>query len=359
MSKTRVGRAALREDVMDRRQILTAIGAGTALAGLNLPARAQAAPEKAKLVLGVGGKSLLYYLPLTIAERQNYFKDYGLDVEINDFAGGARSLQALVGGSVDLVTGAYEHTLRMQAKGQDIRSAIELLRFPTIVIAVRKDLAGKVKSAADFKGLKIGVTSPGSSTHITAMFAMAKAGLKAADASFIGLGNGASAVAAMKKGEVDVVSHLDPVISKLEADGDIVALFDTRTAEGTRALFGATNPAACLYLRQDFVEKNPNTVQAAVNALYKALRWIDKASPAEIADAVPEAYHLGDKALYMRAVGASRDAYSKTGVMDPNGMAAVFQMLKALDTEMASVDPAVVAKSFDGRFAARAAQIVG
>jgi NitT/TauT family transport system substrate-binding protein len=35
-----------------------------------------------------------------------------------------------------------------------------------------------------------------------------------------------------------------------------------------------------------------------VNGLYKALRWIDKASPAEVADAVPEQYHLGDKALY-------------------------------------------------------------
>jgi NitT/TauT family transport system substrate-binding protein len=67
-----------------------------------------------------------------------------------------------------------------------------------------------VKSAADFKGLKIGVTAPGSSTYITVVHAMAKAGLKATDASFIGVGGGASAVAAMKRGEIDVISHLDP-----------------------------------------------------------------------------------------------------------------------------------------------------
>ncbi len=71
-----------------------------AVATLAFAPRALAqAPEKAKLTLGVGGKNLLYYLPLTIAERRGYFKEYGLDVTINDFAGGARSLQALVGGS--------------------------------------------------------------------------------------------------------------------------------------------------------------------------------------------------------------------------------------------------------------------
>lgn len=343
---------------MDRRQVLSLMGAGAGLA-LPLPAFAQGTVEKPKVVLGVGGKALLYYLPLTIAERQGYFKEFGLDMEINDFAGGARSLQALVGGSVDMVAGAYEHTLRMQARGQDIRATIEMLRFPTIVIGVRKAIADRVKSAADFKGLKVGVTAPGSSTWITVVHAMSKHGLTAADASFIGVGGGASAVAAMKRGEIDLISHLDPVIAKLEADGDIVTLIDTRTEAGTRALFGATNPAACLYLRQDFIEKNPNTTQAAVNGLYKALRWIDRATPEQIADAVPEQYHLGDKALYIRAVQASKEAYSKTGVMAQDGMNAVFGMLKALDRDMQTVPADVVGKSFEPRFAQRAASIVG
>ena len=54
-----------------------------------------------------------------------------------------------------------------------------------------------------------------------------------------------------------------------------------------------------LYLKKDFIDKNPNTTQALVNALYKALKWIEKASPEEIAAAVPEEYLLGDKALYI------------------------------------------------------------
>src|SRR5215218_11041191 len=139
---------------MDRRTFLTAAGStGLALALPGIAGAQQAvAPEKPKVLLGVGGKPLLYYLPLTIAERRGFFKEQGLDVEINDFGGGAKSLQALVGGSVDVVTGAYEHTIRMQAKGQVVRAVVELGRFPAVVIAARKDRAGEIKSAADLKG---------------------------------------------------------------------------------------------------------------------------------------------------------------------------------------------------------------
>ncbi len=319
-------------------------------------ARAQA-PEKPKLTLGVGGKALLYYLPLTVAERKGFFKEQGLDVEINDFAGGAKSLQALVGGSVDVVTGAYEHTIRMQAKGQDIRAVIELGRFPAIAIGVSKAKAASYKSPADLKGMKIGVTAPGSSTNMLANFVLATAGLTPQDVSFIGVGSAASAVAAMRNGQIDAISHLEPVLSMLEKDGDIRVVVDTRTEEGTRALFGATNPAAVLYLKKDFIDKNPNTVQALVNGLYKALRWIETATPEEVAGAVPEEYLLGDKALYLLAVKNSKPAYSKDGIVSEAGMKSVNDMLVKFDEEMksAKVD---LSKTFDDRFAKKAAQTV-
>jgi NitT/TauT family transport system substrate-binding protein len=297
------------------------------------PAMAQGKPERTRVVLGVGGKPLLYYLPLTIAERKGFFKQQGLDVEINDFGGGAKSLQALVGGSVDVVTGAYEHTIRMQAKGQDIRAVIELGRFPGIVLAVRKTLADKVKSPADFNGLKIGVTAPGSSTYLTVLYAMSKAGLKASDASFIGVGGGPGAVAAVKNSQVDAIAHLDPVISKLEADGDIKVLVDTRTEAGTKALFGGTNPAAVLYLKKEFADANPVTTQRLVNGLYAALQWLAKATPTEVADTVPPEYLLGDRALYEAAVKASLPSYSRTGIVTKDGMDSVYATLKQLDPE--------------------------
>jgi ABC-type nitrate/sulfonate/bicarbonate transport system substrate-binding protein len=130
--------------------------------------------ERSSLKLGVANKAHLYYLPLTVAERRGHFKDYGLTIATGDFEGGGQSLEALLAGSVDVVTGAYEHTLHTQAKGQDIRAVIELGRFPGIVLAVGKDRP--FKSHADLQGMKIGVTVPGSSSHFFVLYLMAKAG---------------------------------------------------------------------------------------------------------------------------------------------------------------------------------------
>lgn len=338
------------------KRLIGLVVAGLTAVGLMGGAMA-APPEKPKLEIGVGGKPLLYYLPLTLADRLGYFKAEGLDVTINDFGGGAKALQALVGGSVDVVTGAYEHTMRMQQKGQDITAVIELGRFPGIVLAVTKDKADAVKSVADLKGLKIGVTAPGSSTHLTTVYQMVKAGLAPDAASFIGVGGGASAVAAVEKGNVDAVSHLDPVISKLEADGAIKILVDTRTEAGTRAVFGGTNPAAVLYLKRDFAAANPNTVQALTNAFYRTLKWIEKASPEEIAAAVPEEYWLGDKALYLKSVAASLPTYSKTGIIPADGMESTLRFLQTTEADFkdAKID---VSRSFDPSFVKKAAETV-
>ena len=311
--------------------------------------------EKPKLTIGVGGKPLLYYLPLTIAESRGFFKEAGLQVETNDFGGGSRALQALLGGSVDVVTGAYEHTIRMQTKGQDVRAVLELGRFPGIVLAVKKDKAVQIRTPADLKGMKIGVTAPGSSTNFFVNFLMAKAGVNPKDAAFIGVGTGLSAVAAIKRGEIDAIANLDPVVSKLETDGDVVIMADTRTEAGTRAIFGGSNPAAVVYLKNEFIEKNPNTTQAIVTAFHKALTWIAAASPEEIAKAVPETYYLGDRDLYVRAVKASLETYSRTGIIQLEGMKSALGMLKEFDAELMDVKDEDLPRTFVDRFARKAA----
>ena len=336
-----------------RRDILL----GTAALGLagiasRLPAYAQdpaAAPEKPELMLGVGGKPLFYYLPLTIAERKGFFEEEGLKVSINDFGGGAKSLQALIGGSVDVVTGAYEHTIRMQHKGQDIKAVCELGQFPGICIGVRKDLSDKIKTIADLKGQNVGVTAPGSSTALLLQYALIKNDLAPDAASIIGIGGGASAVAAIKKGEIAALVHLDPVITRLEVDGDISLLLDTRTEEGTRQLFGGTNPAATVYVQQSFIDENPVTTQRVVNAFGKALKWIHAASADDVANAVPEEYLLGDRELYKTGFEKSRAMYSEKGMIAEEGFKSLYEMLKTLDPELANAD-ITFAQTFDPRF---------
>jgi NitT/TauT family transport system substrate-binding protein len=314
-------------------------------------------PEKKDVKLGVGGAPALYYLPLALTEKLGHFKEQGLDVEVNDFKGGSQSLAALIGGSADVVTGAYEHTLRMQAKGQDIVAVIELGRYPGISVAVKKDRADKIKSIGDLKGAKIGVTAPGSSTNMLVWYLMSKAGLKPDDASYIGVGTGAGAVAAIQKGEIDAISNIDPVMAKLETAGDVVTLAETRTTEGTTKVLGGPMSAAVLYIKRDWVEKNPHTVQALVNAFYKTLRWMEKATPEQITENVPQEYWLSDKALYAAAVKANMQVYSRDGVVAKESQQRSLDFLKQFDKEIAAakID---ASKTWDDRFVKKAASAI-
>lgn len=280
------------------------------------PAHAQAPdkPEKSKITIGVGGKSLFYYLPLTIAKRQGYFKAEGLEVEILDFPGGARSLQAMLGGSVDIVSGAYEHTVSQQAKGQNIEALVLQGKYAGIVLGMPKDKAAKYKSPADLKGMKIGVTAPGSSTNMFVNNLLAKQGLKPDDVSIIGVGATAGAVAIMKKGEIDAISNLDPVIAMLESDCTIVPVVDTRTTKGMQEVYGGAYAAGCIYAPVEFARKYPNTAQAVVNAMVRALRFIQNSTADQIVAAVPSEYYT-DRALYKAALEKNLETYKHDGAI--------------------------------------------
>lgn len=292
--------------------------------------------EKQKVSIAVGGKNLFYYLPLTVAEQLGYFKDEGLQVEISDFAGGAKALQAMVGGSADVVSGAYEHTINMQARNQAIVAFVLQGRAPQIVLAANNKTMPNYKTVADLKGKKIGVTAPGSSTSIMASFVLAKAGLKPSDVSFVGVGAGASALSAISSGQIDAIANLDPVIAMLEQKNEIRTIADTRTLKDTLDVFGGPMPAATLYAPAAFIKKYPNTTQALANAMVRALKWIQKAGPSDIIKAVPESYLLGDRSLYIAAFLKVREAISPDGIIPANGPATALRTLQTFEPDLAN-----------------------
>jgi NitT/TauT family transport system substrate-binding protein len=317
---------------MRRRTLLSASAAALALP---LAARGQAL-EKPKLTVAVGGKNLLYYLPLTIAETQGYFKAEGLEVTIADFAGGSRALQALVGGSADVTSGAFEHTINMQVKGQRLRAFVLQGRAPQIVLGYNPKTMPNFKSVADLKGKKLGVTAPGSSTNVLANFVLGKVGLKPSDVSIIGVGAGSGAVAAMRSGQIDAISNLDPVITLLSRSGDLKIITDTRVVAEADRIFGGPMPAGCLYTLQSFLDKHPMTSQALANALVRADHWIQNAGAREIINAVPENYLLGDRAVYVDAFLAAKGALSPDGMIPEAGAETARRALASIDPEVAA-----------------------
>jgi NitT/TauT family transport system substrate-binding protein len=327
----------------------------TLLLGLFLatPAAAQEKPELAKVRLAVGGQAALYYLPLVVTQRLGLFREAGVEVDISDFAGGSRALQALVGGSADVVTGAFDHTIQMQAKNQPVVALVELGQFPGFVLALLNAQAAAYRSPADLKGMKIGVTAPGSSTHFMALQLMAKSGLKPDDASFLGVGATTTAVAAVKRGEIDAIVNTDPAVALLQREGLIKIVADTRTRDGTREVYGGIYPAAVMYASPAFIDKNPHTVQALVNAFVRGLAFMRSHSPEEVAAVVPEEYALGDKPLYVQAIKNSLPMFSPDGRFAREGAETAYSVLKAFDPDVrnAKID---LAATYTDRFVEKA-----
>ena len=340
---------------MLKRRTFTSIAAAMGVVTIAAPHvwAQQARLEKTRISIAVGGKAAFYYLPLTIAEQLGYFKAEGLEVEISDFAGGARALQAVVGGSADVCSGAYEHTLNLQAKNQVFQAFVMQGRAPQIAFGVSTKTMPGYAGVADLKGKKIGVSAPGSSTNMVANLILSRAGLKAGDVSFVGVGVSAGALTALRSGQIDAISNVDPVMTMLEQKGDVKIISDTRTLKGTQEVFGGPMPSGCLYASADFVQKNPNTCQALANAVVHALKWLQTAGPGDIIKTVPENYLLGDRALYLASFDKVREALSTDGMMPADGPKTALNAIASFDTSV-KADKIDLAKTFTNEFARRA-----
>ncbi len=313
-----------------RRGLAAAAGIAALLLALTGSGRAQV--ETPRLTVAVGGQALYIYLPLTLAQQLGYFKDAGVDVDIVDVAGGARALEALLGGSASVVCGFIDHTIEMQAQGKSIRMFVLYDRYPGLVLAVTK--AGQAKgitTIADLRGAKIGVTAPGSSTHFFAQYLLARNGIPVDQESYIGIGTAATAVAAARRGVVEALVNVDPTITILTESGDAQILADTRTTIGALRVFGGPYPAGGLYATPAFIEKNPRTIQALATASVKALHWI-KTHPAEqIAEKMPERFSQADRALYVASLKENLEMFSPDGRVPLAGLETIVKVLSSFD----------------------------
>ncbi|MEJ5989188.1 ABC transporter substrate-binding protein [Ramlibacter sp. PS3R-8] len=334
---------------LSRRSFTLLAAAAVAAPGV----RAQGKPEKSRVSIAVGGKAAFYYLPLTIAEQLGYFKAEGLDVEIADHAGGATALQALVGGSADVVSGAYEHTIHMQAKNLLLQSIVLLGRAPQIAMGVSTKAVPNYRGVADLRGRKIGVSAAGSSTNMVANLVLSRGGLKASDVSYVGVGTSTGALVALRTGQVDAMSNTDPVMTMLEQKGEVRIISDTRTLKGTQEVFGGPMPAGCFYTHIDYVKAHPNTCQALANAIVHALKWLQTAGPSDIVKTVPESYLLGDRALYLASFNKVREAIALDGLLPEEGARTAVKAVASIDTGIRA-DKIDIGRTYTNDFARRA-----
>ena len=199
--------------------------------------------------LAVGGVNQMVYLPTTLAQELGFYAEEGLDVELQDFQGGAKSLQALMGGSADVVSGFYDHTIQMAAEGRALVSFVTMLRFPGLVLATSPQAAETVTKVEDLKGKIAGVTTAGSSSQMFLTFLLTRHGVPADAVSVTSIGSAATAIAAIEHGKIDAGWLADPSFTFVKRrNPGIRVLADLRDEPGVQEaafLRGATRPTAC------------------------------------------------------------------------------------------------------------------
>jgi NitT/TauT family transport system substrate-binding protein len=333
------------------KRLLAVLGVA-AIAAASPAAHAAGKLEKTDIKIAFASTGVTY-LPAILAKSLGYYKDAGLDVTIAAFSGGSKALQAMMGGSADVVSGAYSHTIELAAKGQDLVTFVVQVNCPGWLFGIAKKDFDSVKSIADLKGKRIGVSSPGSSTNQAVNYMLVRAGVDPKNVSIVGVGQDAGAVAAIKAGEIDALIINDPGATILKESGDFKTLANFQSRDGTRKVFGGDYPEASLYTKRNFLRDNPNTGQALATAVVKAEHWMAKATPAEITAKVPEKYRGKDVKQYATALENSRECISTDGIMDESGPKVVEEVLASAvpDIKNAHID---LSKTYTNTFTKKA-----
>jgi NitT/TauT family transport system substrate-binding protein len=312
------------------------------------------AAAQSKITIAVGGGACLCYLPTVLAKQLGEFDKAGLAVELVDLKGGSDALKAVLGGSADVVSGYFDHCVNLAAKKQELQAFVVYDRYPGLVLVVSPSHTGEIKSIKDLAGKKIGVSAPGSSTDFFLKYLLKKNGLDPASASVIGVGLGATAVAAMEQGQIDAAVMLDPSVTVLQGSHpDLRILSDTRTQKDTLGVFGGEYPGGALYSTTAWIASHDKEVQALTNAILNTLAWIHSHSAEEIMAKMPPETVGKNKELYLAALKNTIPMYSETGKMDPKGAEAVLAVFSqsSPDVAAAHID---LSKTYTNAFAEKA-----
>ena len=320
--------------MIDRRTVLAAAAAAAAATSPR-PVRAQF-PERPNVSISYG-TFLLGLMPLPLAENLGYFKQAGLNVTVQNFnAGGSTPVQALLGGSTDAVSAYYDHTIEVQAQNKDVVSVVLVTRNPGWVLGIRTDLKDVIRSPADLKGRKVGVSALGASSDFLVHYFAGRSGLQPRDVTTIAVGGGGTAIAAIEHKTIDALVAFDPAYTLLAQRGLVYGLVDTRSHEGAMLAFGGNYPSTVLFVTRRFMEANPVTVQRMVDAFVRTLRWMQTVTAAEIADHLPVKYYLTDKLTFEQVVDASRDMFTTDGRFDLADLQRVAAVMKEASPIVAS-----------------------
>ncbi|WHZ09864.1 MAG: Histidine ABC transporter, substrate-binding protein [Burkholderiaceae bacterium] len=187
--------------------IASMLVAGACLAGVATSASAQ----ETKVALGMSGWT--GFSPLTLADKAGIFKKNGLDVDLRMIPQQSRQL-ALASGAIQCAATTVETHVTWNANGVPIVQIFQMDKsYGADGLAVRND----VKSFADLKGKRVGVSAPGTSPYFGLAWMLDKNGMSMKDIQVVSLEPQAAAQAFIS-GQIDAAETYEPYLSTVRAN---------------------------------------------------------------------------------------------------------------------------------------------
>ncbi|GJF31112.1 nitrate ABC transporter substrate-binding protein [Kitasatospora sp. NE20-6] len=308
-----------------------------------------------KVKIMVGGLDKVIYMPAMLTQRLGFFAEAGVNVELMSEPAGVNATTALLAGDVQGAVGFYDHTIDLQAKGKSVESVVQFSQAPGEVEVVSAEQAGAIRTGADFKGKKLGVTSIGSSTDFLTKYLAVKNGVDVSEFSPVAVGAGQTFIAAMQQGSIDAGMTTDPTVANILAKNLGTVLYDMRTPEGSRAALGGLYPSSSLYMNTSWVNGNKETVQKLADAFVRTLGWMNTHTPEEIAAKMPADYAQGGAELYAASIKATLPMFTTDGVMPADGPKTVLAVLGAFHPDVKGKESTIdLAKTYTTEFVTRA-----
>lgn len=284
--------------------------------------------------VGIAAQQSLSQIPVYLAERLGYFKESGLEIELSEFPGASKGMEALLGGSLDVLSGYYSQVLQVRVQQRAFDAFLCLYDSHLVALAVSPKSEGKIKRIDDLRGTKVGVTTLGSATHQFLNFLLRRTGVKEDDVSPIAIGTAGRAAAAMERSMVDAGVVTDFTIRYLERRfGHVRLLADTRTREGTKAAHGVDAfPGTVLIGATDWLDAHQDAARRVSEAVWRAVNWMKRNGADKVVEQMPASHYGEDKEAYLTAVRYAIPMLNASGVISPQGHASAVAFIGAADS---------------------------
>jgi NitT/TauT family transport system substrate-binding protein len=151
-----------------------------------------------------------------VAEEKGLFKKHGIDAEVIIIGGGAsRVVSSLVAGEIQFSVGGGDAVIRAALRGADTVLAASPLKTGLQRLMVRPD----IKTPAELKGKKVGITRFGSASHWVLQLFLRKWGMRSEDVQMVQLGSSPAMFASLEKGGIDGAVFTIPTFFVAEEHG--------------------------------------------------------------------------------------------------------------------------------------------